>query len=317
MQRTGLTVSDGDAEHVVPMAGRWFKPGSLDRPTVGDWVVLDDQRQSIEALVRRTNLLQRRQPDGQQPQPIAANVDALLVITACNQEFNPSRLERYLLLAREAGVRPVVVLTKMDEAPAPETFIEQARIVAGDAPVYAVDARDGASVAALKDVCGAGRTLVLLGSSGVGKSTLLNSLAGGERQRTGAARDSDNKGRHTTSHRSLHVLADGTLIIDSPGIRELGLLESEAPAEIAFDDIDALRESCRFRDCRHGDEPGCAVRAAIAEGRLELRRFESFQKLSMERAGKPRPPVTRSVMRKPVPRGAASRKGKLADHPDE
>lgn len=324
VQRTGLSVNDGTVTREVPMAGRWFKPGREERPTVGDWVMLQADRLSVDVLLPRRNLLRRRQADGVDAQPIAANVDTLFIVTACNNEFNPSRLERYLLVAEDARVQPVIVLTKPDSVAEPRRFIDEVGQIAPDVPVYAVDARDPEAVSVLRAWCGPGRTLVLLGSSGVGKSTLLNSLAGAERQKTGAAREADDKGRHTTSHRSLHALPDGTLIIDSPGIRELGLTEEQADPAATFGDVEAIARQCRFRDCRHEQEPGCAVLAAVTRGELEPRRLQNWHRIRAEQTGareaalsaKPRDGVSREGSTRDGPsRERTRRKGKLARRP--
>lgn len=300
-------MNDGTVTRDVPVAGRWFKPGREERPTVGDWVVLNVDRMSVESLVPRRNLLRRRQADGLEAQPIAANVDTLFIVTACNDEFNPSRLERYLLVAEDAGVRPVIVLTKLDTTGDPRQFTEAVRQIASHVPVHALDARDPEAASVLRSWCGPGRTLVLLGSSGVGKSTLLNSLAGSARQKTAAAREADAKGRHTTSHRSLHALPDGTLIIDSPGIRELGLMEEQADPAAAFADVKALALQCRFRDCRHEQEPGCAVQAAAMSGELEPRRLQNWHRIRAEQAG------AREASLAARPRDGASRDGPSRD----
>jgi len=302
VHRTGLTVHDGENEADLPLGGRWFQGSDTERPTVGDWVVLDAERTSIERCLDRKNLLRRRSPDGHSTQAIAANVDSVFIVTACNDEFNLSRLERYLALVRDAQAQPVVVLTKGDGTQTPDKFEHAVRGLSADLPVSVVDARDESSVDVLRPWCGVGRTLVMVGSSGVGKSPLLNSLAGDARQRTGAIREADSKGRHTTSHRSLHALPDGTLLIDSPGIRELGLVEQET--EPVFEDIEELAQHCRFSNCQHGNEPGCAVLAAVAAGVLSSRRVDSFRKLGEERvAARARGPA-RS-------RGGRGKKGKL------
>ena len=231
-------------------------------------------------------------------------MDALLIVTACNEEFNLSRLERYLALAREAGVAPVLVLTKADLADDLSRFVAPAQSLGADLSVVTVNAHDPAVIDQLKQWCGPGQTIALLGSSGVGKSTLLNTLAGNSLQRTGAARASDERGRHTTSHRSLHVLPDGTLVIDSPGIRELGVVETTAEPEVVFDDLLALAANCRFSDCRHQAGPGCAVQAAIRDSELDPRRLASFRKLQEESAAA-------RVREQMKPRTGRPRKGKL------
>lgn len=304
VQRTGVTVRTRDADLRLPLGGKWFRDETTERPTVGDWVQLDAARTQILHLFTRHNLLQRREVHGGAAQAIAANVDALLVVTACNDEFNLSRLERYLALAREAGVAPVLVLTKADLAGDLPSFVALAQSLGADLSVVTVNAHDPAVIDQLKQWCGPGRTIALLGSSGVGKSTLLNTLAGNSLQRTGASRDSDDRGRHTTSHRSLHVLPDGTLVIDSPGIRELGVIETTAEPEVVFDDVLELAATCRFSDCRHQAEPGCAVQGAIRSGHLDPRRLASYRKLQEESAAA----RLREQMK---PRSGRPRKGKL------
>jgi ribosome biogenesis GTPase len=328
MQRTGLTLNDGEREISVPMAGRWFKPGSPQKPVVGDWVVVNEAGNAVAMLVERRNLLRRREVDGHGAQAIAANIDTLFIVTACNTEFSASRLERYLLVAEDAGVTPVIVLTKVDcllvdrldvggvgtnTATTPDAYIDAVKAVAPSAPVHALDARDPDAVASLKTWCGPGRTLVLLGSSGVGKSTLLNSLAGSDRQKTGAVRSADDKGRHTTSHRSLHTLPDGTLVIDSPGIRELGLPDAHIDPSTAFDDILELSLACRFRDCGHGTEPGCAVQAAVQTGSIEQRRLDNWRRMHAEQVERREIVRARSDRSREWTKG----KGKIARRLDE
>jgi len=304
VQRTGVTLRTPDADLRLPLGGKWFRDDTTERPTVGDWVQLDAARTQIDHLFARRNLLQRREVHGGAAQAIAANVDALLVVTACNDEFNLSRLERYLALAREAGVLPVVVLTKVDLADGLPSFIAMAQSLGADLSVVAVNAHEPSAVGQLEPWCGPGRTIALLGSSGVGKSTLLNTLAGNSLQRTGASRESDDRGRHTTSHRSLHVLPDGTLVIDSPGIRELGVIETAAEPDVVFDDVLALAATCRFSDCRHQSEPGCAVQTAIHSSQLDPRRLASYRKLQEESSAA----RLREQMK---PRSGRPRKGKL------
>ena len=304
VQRTGLVVRSADGDLKLPLGGRWFRDEQTARPTVGDWVGLDAERKQIIHLFDRRNILQRREVHGGAAQPIAANVDTLLVVTACNDEFNLSRLERYLALAKDAGVPAVIVLTKADLADEQQSFVDAVRSLGESVPVVAVNAHLPESVLQLAPWCGPGRTIALLGSSGVGKSTLLNTLAGTARQRTGSIRDSDDKGRHTTSHRSLHVLPDGTLVIDSPGIRELGMVEVAAPPDAVFDDLLALAAACRFSNCRHQSEPGCAVRRAVKDGSLDVRRLASFHKLQAESAAA-------RVSGQLKPRSGRPRKGKL------
>ncbi|HUD31154.1 MAG TPA: ribosome small subunit-dependent GTPase A [Novosphingobium sp.] len=257
--------------------------GEEDRPTVGDWLLVE--RESLEAvrILERANLFKRPAPgDDRRVQLIAANVDTLFIVTSCNQDFNVPRLERYLVLAREVGVTPLVVLTKIDLADNPETFLETARGLQPGLEVEAVNARDPASVARLAARCGPGETVALLGSSGVGKSTLVNTLRGSDSIATQAVRENDGKGRHTTTVREMHRLAGGGWLMDTPGMREFKLSDADQGIAEVFDDIVALTLECRFTNCSHEAEPGCAIRAAMAEGVLEPDRLERWRKLTAE-----------------------------------
>ncbi len=217
-------------------------------------------------------------------QLIAANIDTLFVVLSCNDDFNPSRLERYLALATEAGVYPVIVLTKADLAEGVDDYRARATAAARDVPVEVVNALDSAALDGLRSWISPGSTAALVGSSGVDKSTLLNTLAGEMVMETGGIREKDAKGRHTTSYRTLHLLDSGGILLDVPGMRELKVAAiSDALGEV-FDDIEALASQCRFSDCRHESEPGCAVRRAIDESRLDPRRLANYKKLLREDA---------------------------------
>lgn len=258
-----------------------------DHPTVGDWLLVDrDTFQPIRVL-DRMNLFKRRAPgDPRKEQMIAANVDTLFIVASCNQDFSVARLERYLVLAREVGVDPVVVLTKTDLTDDPQTYAAAARAIEPGLRVETVNGRDPASVARLAGWCGKGETVALLGSSGVGKSTLVNTLRGSDSIATQAIRAGDDTGRHTTTVREMHRLDGGGWLLDTPGMRELQLSDAATGISEVFDDFIALAQNCRFSDCAHGVEPGCAVRAAIAEGRLTSARFDRWRKLAAEeRAG--------------------------------
>jgi ribosome biogenesis GTPase len=214
-------------------------------------------------------------------QLIAANVDTLLLVTSANQDFNPARLERFLAVAMEAEVTPVIVITKADLAD-PEPCVAKGRRLMTGLVVEAVDARDPKSVKQLEPWIGAGQTLALLGSSGVGKSTLVNTLSGAVLQDVQDIRGDDDKGRHTTTGRSLHRLANGAWLMDTPGMRELQLVDSADGVDQVFEDVTALAATCRFSDCRHDSEPGCAVREAIESGVLDGQRLKRYQKLQRE-----------------------------------
>jgi ribosome biogenesis GTPase len=216
-------------------------------------------------------------------QVVAANVDVVLLVTALDADFNLRRLERYLVLAHESGARPVVVLSKADLSDDVAGAIEVARSIGGPAvPVHAVSAPRDEGYEALVGYLEPGRTVALLGSSGVGKSTIVNRLAGEEIQRTQEVRATDGRGRHTTTHRHLLLLNNGGLLMDTPGMRELQLWDVDEGVEETFSDVEALATSCRFPDCEHHGEPGCAVQAAIEQGRLSPERLASYQKLLRE-----------------------------------
>jgi ribosome biogenesis GTPase len=255
-----------------------------DRPAVGDWLIVERDTLRPLRVLRRASLFKRRAAGtGRDVQLIAANVDTLFVVSSCNRDFNPARLERYLVLAREAGVLPVVVLTKADLADDAADYARTARRLLPGRIVETLDARDADAAAALGAWCGPGQTVALLGSSGVGKSTLVNTLAGSAAA-TGAARADDDRGRHTTTGRALHRLDRGGWLLDTPGMRELQLADVEDGLNQVFDDIAALAQTCRFSDCTHQAEPGCAVRAAIAAGNLDPQRLTRWRKLVAEDA---------------------------------
>jgi ribosome biogenesis GTPase len=253
--------------------------------TVGDWLLLDRETSRPQRVLSRENVFKRRAAGtGRRVQLIAANVDTLFVVTSCNQEFKAARLERYIALADTAKVTPIVVLTKSDLADNIDQFVRAALVLRPHLQVLALDARNSDNAESLVPWCGRGQTVAVVGSSGVGKSTLINTLTGNSRIATQQVREDDDEGRHTTSARSLHRMNAGGLLLDTPGMRELQLTDLKSGLDNLFADVVALAETCRFKDCEHNSEPGCAVRAAVESGSLSAERIKHWQKLTAEDA---------------------------------
>jgi ribosome biogenesis GTPase len=257
-------------------------------PVTGDWVAVlarpAEGSATIQHVLPRSSSFVRRAsgPGAARAQVVAANVDVALLAASLNADLNARRIERYLATAWESGAQPVIVLTKADMCADATTLLSEIEAVAMGVPVLPVSAVTGAGLDALRAYLTPGRTAVLLGSSGVGKSTLVNALAGRERMATQAIREDDARGRHTTTHRELVLLPSGALILDTPGMRELGLWDAGDGMSAAFADIEALAAHCRFHDCSHHTEPGCAIIEALDTGALDAARWKAYGKLQRE-----------------------------------
>ena len=248
---------------------------------VGDWVLVDPGTHLLKRRLSRKTVLARRIEGSKFPQLASANVDTLFIVTSCNADFNIARLERYLALANQAGTTPVILLTKADTTDDASTYTSQAAALQRDLAVVTLNPRTGNAATALAPWCGFGQTVAMVGSSGVGKSTLVNTLSGSE-QETGEIRESDAKGRHTTTSRSLHSIVGGGWVIDTPGMRTLHVSDSAEGIETLFAEITELAPNCKFRDCTHDREPGCAVQAAVKAGTLDPERLVRWRKLLEE-----------------------------------
>jgi ribosome biogenesis GTPase / thiamine phosphate phosphatase len=284
--RLDLLAADGPI--AASLAGRLRHEATspVDLPAVGDWVAVDPAGGIVHAVLPRRGGIARAAADGKsEAQVLAANVDIALVLGSLNRDLNLRRIERMLTLAADAKADALVVLSKADLDPDPPARVADVRLALGSTvPVLAVSVYAGTGLEALTAYLQPGATTVLLGSSGVGKTTLLNALAGGPPRRTAPIRESDDRGRHATSHRELVALASGALVIDTPGLRLPRVWDQAGGLEAAFADVETLARRCRFTDCRHAGEPGCAVAAAVEDGRLPAERYDGLVKLERERA---------------------------------
>ncbi|HEY0650602.1 ribosome small subunit-dependent GTPase A [Phenylobacterium sp.] len=288
--RGGYRLITEDGEVDARASGTLLRSAADDeRPAAGDWVAIEARPGETTALVRhvlprKTAFIRKASGPRGGAQVVAANVDVAFLVASLNADLNLRRLERYLATAYESGADPVVVLTKVDLMDDPSEAVAEVEAIAIGAPVLAVSSKTGQGLDAVAAHLPPGRTAVLLGSSGAGKSTLLNALAGEERMATAEIREDDARGRHTTTHRELVLLPSGGLILDTPGMRELGLWDAGAGVSTVFEDVEHLAGQCRFGDCTHTREPGCAVREAIEAGVLPVERLRAYEKLQAELA---------------------------------
>ncbi|WP_240910127.1 ribosome small subunit-dependent GTPase A [Desulfopila sp. IMCC35008] len=289
VRRNCFLVTQGGDETQVTVAGSLMNDPEALYPAVGDWVLLRDS--VITSVLSRKNVLSRKAAGGRgrkdsagtvQNQVIAANLDTTFIVCGLDRDFNLRRIERYLTLVYNCNIAPTILLTKSDLHPRPESCVEEVESIAFGVPVHLISAMDNDSLSQLEDYLSPGKTVALVGSSGVGKSTLINRLYGREVQATASVSQSLGKGRHTTTNRDLIVLPSGGMVIDNPGIREIAFGVESAPADSVFSDIEKYALSCRFPNCTHTHEPGCEVQRAMAAGELSPVRLRSFQKIKSE-----------------------------------
>ena len=278
-----------------------FEIGVFSEPknlAVGDWILIPNEgERPLRILDRETVLIRKAAGKRTHDQLIAANVDTLFIVTSCDQDFNISRIERYLALAYEAKIQPVIILTKADLSAEVDSFKQATLALKNNLRVECVNAKDKESLTSIRNLCTEDHTIALVGSSGVGKSTLINSLTDAE-QIIAEISAEDGKGQHTTTSRSLHLLNDGGILVDTPGIRELQLSDCETGIEDAFNDVTDFLGNCKFNNCQHQTEKGCAIKTALDSGELDLRRWESFQKLQNEQKQRDTPKYEKSRSRK-------------------
>ncbi|MGL4522519.1 MAG: ribosome small subunit-dependent GTPase A [Bacilli bacterium] len=284
-------VYDGEQEYVSEVNGkmRFQATGRHDYPAVGDFVWMKVQQSEGKAIIHgifpRFSCFSRKVAGNKmEEQILATNINTVFLVSSLNHDFNIRRLERYLVVAYESGANPVIVLTKKDLCDDIEDKIQEVENIAFGVPIYAVDSLTQEGTLFLSSYCQEGQTVALLGSSGVGKSTLLNALMNEQVAKTGGIREDDAKGRHTTTHRELFFLPSGGMVIDTPGMRQLQLWDGGSSIDTTFSDVEDLAQTCRFHDCQHQQEPGCSVQDALQTGTLKQERFQSYLKLQKELA---------------------------------
>ncbi len=282
VRRTALEVQDGHSSFAVltqySMLQKWI-------PAVGDWLVLDGAKETIVRALERKSILQRQPAQRQRRQatteldPMVANSDRAFIVSSCNDEFNESRIERFLVLCHSGEVEPIVVLTKIDLCADVEPFSQRAQAISNKLNVHLINCLDAEQCQQLSGYFTPNQTITLLGSSGVGKSTLINTLSGNIERLTGQVRDSDQRGRHTTTERKLLAVPASGYVVDMPGLKAVGVSTSTVGIRRTFPEIWELAADCRFRNCQHGAEPGCKVKESIESGALSERRFRNYQKM--------------------------------------
>jgi ribosome biogenesis GTPase len=276
--KSEITVASESGVSNIPLIA------NMPEMVVGDWLLLDDQQHIIRLLDRKTCFSRKAAGSKLKRQLISANVDTAFIVSSMNEDFNLNRIERFLTLVNESGAEPVILLSKSDQAESPQHYLEQIQALDPFLPVEAVNCLDENIIKQLSPWLQPGTTIAVLGSSGVGKSTLINTLLGEQRQSTAGIREDDDKGRHTTTRRSLISLNTGGMILDTPGMREIQITDCKEGIATTFADIEAFAEQCKFTDCQHQAEPGCAVQRAIVAGDLDQRRLDNYLKLLREEA---------------------------------